>query len=238
MRGGGGMITVAIVEDEETNTRHLKSMLEQFGRENGKSFVISCFSNGINFISDYTANYDLVFMDIDMPHMNGIETARLMRKLDEDAVLVFVTNLAKYAIRGYEVAAADFLVKPVEYGVFCTKLKKVLKHVKSGDEPLLVVKSSLGKAKVLLSDIYYISVAGRYVMLHTKNGDVLMRISMKELEKQLKQYNFVRCDTSSMVNLAYVTTVNRDSAEVNGVSVPCSRNRRKALLDAFTLYLR
>ncbi len=232
------MITVAIVEDEEANTRHMKSMLEQFGKENDISFVISCFSNGINFISDYTANYDLVFMDIDMPHMNGLETARLMRKLDEDAVLVFVTNLAKYAIKGYEVAAADFLVKPVEYGVFCAKLRKVLKHVKTGDEPLLLVKSALGRAKVLLSDIYYISVTGRYVTLHTKNGEMLMHISMKELEKQLENYHFVRCDTSSMVNLAYVTAINKDSAEVNGVAVPCSRNRRKALLDAFTLYLR
>ncbi len=75
------MITVAIVEDEEANTRHMKSMLEQFGKENDISFVISCFSNGINFISNYTANYDLVFMDIDMPHMNGLETAEAVNAI-------------------------------------------------------------------------------------------------------------------------------------------------------------
>ncbi|MBP5242385.1 MAG: LytTR family transcriptional regulator, partial [Clostridia bacterium] len=121
---------------------------------------------------------------------------------------------------------------------FSVKMEQALKRMKLNDEPFLIVVSRLGLSKVYLSQIYYITVHGRYVMLHTKMGEFELKKSMKELEKELGNRNFVRGDNSSMVNLRYVTAINEDGAVVNGEIIPYSRNRKKALLDAFTLYLR
>ena len=232
------MIRVAIVEDQEETRLELQKMLMKFGQEKEISFRFALFSNGVNFISDYTPQYDLIFMDIDMPLLNGLETAKLLRKLDSDVGLAFVTNLGKYAIAGYDVGAIGFIVKPLNYATLSVKLQRILTKVHEEAEPYMTVSSKTGVIKVALSDIYYISVNGRYVTLHTKTGDIEEHKSMKQMEKELEAHDFIRCDNSSMVNLKYVSEINANGAIVNGQLVPCSRSGRKVLLDAFTLYLR
>lgn len=232
------MFKVAIVEDDAACLAALKEVLDRYGREMGEDFDVKSFCNGIDFVSDFSACYDIVFMDIDMPHMNGFETAKLMRKADSRVALIFVTNLARYAIKGYEVDADDFIVKPVSYDVFAPKLTRVISKINRAAEPYLIVTTRMSKARVYLSEIRYITVQKRYVVLHTKDEEIEMHISMKELEERLKGSSFVRGDNSSMVNLMYVTSVTQEGAIVDGKLIPCSRNRRKALLDAFTLYLK
>ena len=232
------MIRVAIVEDSKENAQQLKAMVERYGKENGIAFHFSTFSNGVDFISDYLPQYDLIFMDIDMPLLNGLETTKILRKLYGGVPLVFVTNLEKYAINGYDVGAIGFIVKPLNYATLSVKMHRFMDMIKEEPEPYLVVSSKAGVLKVNLSDVYYITVDGRYVVLHTKTGEIDLHKSMKLLEKELSSYNFVRCDNSSMVNLKYVSMVNSQGAVVNGIVVPCSRNGRKVLLDAFTMYLR
>lgn len=232
------MIRVAIVEDSGETSQQLKSMIERFGKEYGKSFQFSMFSNGVNFISDYTPQFDLILMDIDMPLLNGLETSKILRKLDKDVPLVFVTNLEQYAISGYDVGAIGFIVKPLNYATLSVKMNRFVGMLREEEEPYLVVSSKSGVRKVNLSDIYYISVDGRYVILHTKAGEIELHKSMKQMETELASQNFVRCDNSSMVNLKYVSMVGSQGAIVNGMVVPCSRSGRKVLLDAFTMYLR
>lgn len=233
------MIRVAIVDDDEKYATKLKGMLTSYGREKGEEFCVSTYTNGLNFIGEYTAEYDMVLMDIDMPHLDGMETAKLLRKMDSRVAVMFVTNLANYAIKGYEVDAVDFIIKPIDEQMFYSKLNRILPKIqRSESEPFVMVTTRLGCVKVYLSEIYYVTVQGRYVLLHTQKGNMEMHVSMKELEKMLERYHFVRGDNSSMVNLMYVTAVTNDGALVNGELIPASRNRRKALLDAFTLYLR
>ena len=232
------MIRVAIVEDSKETALQLKGMIERFGKENDRTFQFSMFSNGVDFISDYSPQYDLILMDIDMPLLNGLETSKILRKLDRDVALVFVTNLEKYAINGYDVGAIGFMVKPLNYATLSVKMHRFLDMLREEKEPYLVVTSKGGVLKLNLSDIFYITVDGRYVVLHTKSGEIEHHKSMKLMEKELSPFDFVRCDNSSMVNLKYVTMVNAQGAVVNGQVVPCSRNGRKVLLDAFTMYLR
>ncbi len=232
------MTRVAIVEDSQETRQKLKSMIERYGRENNRAFQFSLFSNGVDFISDYSPQYDLVLMDIDMPLLNGLETSKILRKLDQDVPLVFVTNLEKYAINGYDVGAIGFIVKPLNYATLSVKMHRFMGMLKEEAEPYVVVSSKSGLLKVNLSDVYYVTVDGRYVVLHTKNGEIEHHKSMKQMEAELTPHDFVRCDNSSMVNLKYVSMVNNLGAVVNGDVVPCSRNGRKVLLDAFTMYLR
>lgn len=232
------MINVAIVEDESDDALRLKGIVLRYGEEHGVDFRVTCFSNGIDFISDYTAEHDLVFMDVAMPHMTGFDAAERLRALDKNVALVFVTNLARYAIKGYEVDACGFIVKPVDYASFKPKLGAIVERIKKSDEPYMLIDSRDGKMRVFYSDIYFITVHGRYTILHTRTGNYELRVSMKELEKQLFESDFVRNDNSSMVNLMHVSSVGAEGAVVHGELVPCSRNGRKTLLAAFTHYLK
>ena len=105
------MVNIAVVEDNEREREILTEYLKRFSPQ----FAIEVFSSAVIFLTDYTPKYDIVFMDIDMPCLDGMSAAAKMRKLDDRTCLIFVTNLAKYAIKGYEVQAFDFMVKPLTY---------------------------------------------------------------------------------------------------------------------------
>ena len=227
---------IAIVDDENESMNTLCGYVEQFGKEENAAFSIIKFCTGIDFISEYTADYDIIFMDIRMPLMSGMETARRLRTLDESVPLIFVTNLEKYAVKGYEVNAFDFLVKPVSYYAFKTKFARAVQSAKKHKGRELCVKTDVGVAKVNVKDIFYAEVTGRYVTLHTKQGNLEFKRSMKDTEEILKEDGFVRCDNSFLVNLSYVTNIDKQSAMVAGDSVPVSRARRKFFINALTLF--
>ena len=118
------MLRIAIVEDEASVRETLKSYIERFSEETGEHHVISEFQDGDEILDGYSAEYDLILLDIQMKRIDGYETAKKIRALDEDVILVFVTNMADYAIKGYGVRAMDFILKPVEY----VMLRQVLKE--------------------------------------------------------------------------------------------------------------
>lgn len=120
------MKNIAIIEDEEEALARIRGYLERFSSESGESFRIVVYGNAIDFLEKYKPNYDIVFMDIKLPNMDGMEAAKKLRALDRFVALVFVTNMKQFAVKGYEVDALDFIVKPVKYPDFVLKLQRVL----------------------------------------------------------------------------------------------------------------
>ena len=125
------MWKIAIVEDEPKEAKRLEANLLRFAEENGETFELSHFSNAILFLTNYRPLYDLVFMDIEMPGLNGMEAAFRLRETDPVVKLIFVTNMAHYAAKGYEVAAFRFLIKPVSYQSLSLSMKPALLQLKS-----------------------------------------------------------------------------------------------------------
>ena len=128
------MYHIAIVEDEATFIEQLIEYLHQFEEENHVEFKVSVFQDGAEILKDYKNEYDAIFFDIEMPKVNGMQAAEQIRDMDDDVVIMFITNMAQYAIQGYSVGALDFVMKPINYYTFSMKLKRVLKRVEKKDK--------------------------------------------------------------------------------------------------------
>ena len=142
---------VAIVEDEVQSQEILKRCLDKYARAHNIIMESVVFKSGLDLVSEYAADYDVIFMDIMMSFMDGIETAKVLRKLDERVPLIFVTNMPKFAIKGYEVDALGFLIKPVSYADFAQKMDKVVTRLNKSEKQALCVKLDIGIAKVFIS---------------------------------------------------------------------------------------
>lgn len=112
------MLSLAVVDDEQSSIDLLCSYLSRFCRANQMEHTVKTFQSGGAFLWSYSPVYDVIFLDIELGSANGMDIARQIRKTDENTIIIFVTQLAQYAVEGYQVDALDFMVKPLEYYSF------------------------------------------------------------------------------------------------------------------------
>ena len=228
------MLHIAIAEDEPAFAQQLEKNLERFGKDNYIEFKLSLFSDGASLVEHFTTEWDLLLLDVDMPGMDGISAARCIRDRDPEVPIMFITNLAQYAIRGYEVDALDYVLKPVSYYSLAMKLKKALRLVRRKDSRSIMLNREGDVVRLPLSHLYYVEVFGHQLRYHTSEGEFTQTgsRSLAAVEKELSSCGFARCHSSYLVNLRYVDAVETDAVRVIGKSLPISRNRRKSFLQA------
>lgn len=231
------MFNVAIVEDEISAADIIEKFLEKFGRETDECFSIRRFSSAVEFLQDYKSYHDMVFMDINMPGMDGMTASRKLREIDPNVVLIFVTNMARYAVGGYEVGAFDFIVKPVSYANFAMKLRRALKAISRRDEKTVLISGKTNTRKVYVSHIRYVEVMNHVIVYHTTDGDIQTTGTMKAVTQNLKDAPFALCNQSYFVNLEYVNGINAEGVMVDGEVLPISRPRKREFLRALNLYV-
>lgn len=231
------MIRAAIVEDDESYQEQLKRYIQRYEEESGERICVSVFNDGDEIIDNYAGNYDIIFLDIEMHRMNGMDAARRIRKLDSGVVLIFITNMVQYAIQGYEVQALDYVLKPIKYFAFSQEMEKAMKKLKSDKGKYLSISQGQGIVKVDTRDISFLESQGHNIIVHTSNGDYTFRETMKEMESRLTDIHFVRCNSGYLVNLEYVEYVEKNTVCVRGEKLQISRPRRREFMAELTNYL-
>ncbi len=232
------MIKIAIIEDEPSDRARLKELLSHVAETEEQQFLIDEFETAMQFFVKYQPVYDLVLMDIELPEMDGMEAARRLRKLDKQVLLVFVTNMAQYAIKGYEVDALDFILKPVDKYSFLLKMQRVLARIPNRENDCIVVNTdALETVALAIPSIKYVEVNGHYVVYHTRDGNYTQYATLKSVEESLSDDNFVKCSRCFLVNLAYVDSICKDEVRVGDERLFISRPQKKAFLNAFSDYI-
>ena len=231
------MYHIAIVEDEIEFRVQLQEYLKQYQKENNVQFKISTFGDGAEILEDYQQLYDIILLDIEMPKINGMEAAEQIRKQDADVVLMFITNMASYAIHGYEVGALDFVMKPINYYTFAMRMTRALKRAKQKEQQQILLTLSDGVKKFGINQIHYIEVQNRMLHYHTDEGEYVVRGTMQSVEQMLAPYPFVKCNHWYIVNLMHVSEVKKNVAVVGNDELEISRRNRTAFLKALTEYV-
>ena len=123
------MLRIATVEDDTNDLEALRTHLSRYEKENGLKFQVTEFRDGEDIVTDYSADYDLILMDIEMAFLNGMKAAEKIRELDKDVIIIFITNMPQYAIQGYKVNALDYMLKPISYFSFSESMGRALHRV-------------------------------------------------------------------------------------------------------------
>lgn len=225
------------MEDDKDYVEVLKKYFAAYEKESCDKFNISIFGDGLAFLDGYGQGADIILMDIEMPHLNGMDAARRLRATDGTVNIIFVTNLAQYAINGYEVDACGFMVKPVSYAAFCMQLNKTLNRIKLREESEVVLKGKGAMHRVPVNSIFYVEAVGAELFFHTSGGTISARGPLYKFAEGLAAGNFAFANNCYFVNLRYVSAINKDTVTVNGEELKISRGKKKSFTDAFTNYL-
>ena len=235
------MIRIAIAEDSEMERSKLLRYLKRYEQENGCAFEIEMYENGADIVSAYRPGIDILLLDIEMPVLDGMRTARIIREKDRKVVIVFVTNLAQYAVQGYEVEALDFIVKPLDWNVFSFRMTRILSRLErrrsEAGYSFAVKADSGGMQRIEIPDLLYVEVSHHDLTYHTVSGDFTTRGTMREAENQLLDHGFCRCNQCYLVNLRYVTAVNDEMVSVGSARLRISRSKKKELIKALSEFV-
>ncbi len=230
------MVNIAIVEDEQKHIEILQDYLKQYSDEHKVAFSVTCFKDGLDIIEKYDANTDIVFLDIQMKHLDGMSAAKKIREYDPNVVLIFITSTVQYAVQGYQVDALGYVLKPVSYVQFVQLVDKAINRIEVKNKKNYIGFSTTERqVKLETSQIKYIESQRNYVIIHTNEEDYITAGPLKKYEEMLKPYGFSKCHNAYIVNFAYVYAVDHDEVVLSDDKrIPISRARKKDFMGELT----
>lgn len=231
------MVRIAIVEDEVQSAKQLREYVDRFSQQSGEAFDVTEYADGDELVEGFHAQFDIILMDVEMPFLDGMTAAELIRKNDPQVVIIFITNMAQYAIRGYAVDALDYVLKPVSYFAFSQRLERAITRLKSRVRKYIAVPVKGGVRKLDTSEIYYVESRDHDLTFHTRSGSFHASVTMRQAEEQLAGAHFFRGNNSYLINLEHVDGIQDGCAVVRGELLKLSRPRKNAFLEALSDYM-
>lgn len=234
------MIRIAIVEDEVEYRENICNCLNTIQTESGFSFSITTYGDGLRFLTDYHEQFDLVLMDVGLPDLNGMTVAQKLRERDQNVLLIFITSMAQFALKGYSVRALDYIVKPFSYDEFALKMRRAVGEVAKKKNDIFPISTENGKVFLSVSDIAYIEVKGHKLIFHKIDGEKIEnkgRFSLTKAEEQFGRDGFIRCNNSYLLNPRYIQKIGKDMVSIADAEIPISRLMRNKFMEQLATYL-
>lgn len=228
------MIRIAVVEDEDHYREQLVEYLRRFEQDKRVNLEIETYSDGDGIVENYKGQFDIILLDVQMKFMDGMSAAEEIRKMDAEVVIIFITNMPQFAIKGYAVDALDYILKPISYFQFSERLKRAIDRMEKRESYYITIRVKEGIKRLKVSDIFYVENQGHNLIYSTIDGEFMTTGTMKDLEQELSSFNFFRGHRGFLMNLEHVEGLKGNEAIVKGIELPVGRTRRKALLEALS----
>lgn len=229
------MMRIGVVEDDPLHMRALTGYLERYGQDREVEIEVATFTDGADLLESYRPVYDILLLDIQMAGTDGLAAARAVRRSDPAVVIIFITSAPQYAIRGYEVSALGYLLKPLPYASFLHEIDRARAVLDRHEGTSLVLKEGVGVQRVPVRDIVYLESVGHRITVHLVDGEVTVNGTLKEMEPRLEPHGFYRSNSCYIVNLGHVVGVqDQDSLMSTGQALRVSRPRKKGFMRALT----
>lgn len=232
-------IKIAIVDDEQDCRKDLLKVLSNyFNKHHEESFKFKEYSSGEEFLKDSTISFDVIFLDIEMNKINGMDVAHEIRKNNDFVIIVFVTRLISYAIEGYSVGAFDYVLKPFNEQDFDLKMEKIIKKLETNElDKSILIKTNYKDRIVKIGDIRYVEVIGHNILFHTKTEVISSWGSLNEIISQINSDSFASCNRCYYVNFNYVTGIEGFNLFLGNDVIQISRYKKNEFLSELTKYL-
>lgn len=233
------LVRVAIVEDEAELRDYYGKMVETWGKARNLRLIITFVESSEEYLFKYDRQdiFDIIFLDICMKNMNGMELAHEIRKFDRNVQIVFITGKAEYVFEGYEIGAVRYLIKPVEERELAKTLDACMERLGSNREDYLTIKYQGENLRISRSEIMFVKVDGHYLQMKTVDKVYEWKDSLKEMIGKLDSERFVMANRSVVVNLEFVNKITREECILeNGEAIPVSRGAYGSLNEAFMKY--
>lgn len=229
------MLKIALCEDEQLQRESIKNYIDMSLLN--KNYEIFEFKSGEELIANYPQNLDILFLDIQMEKINGMDTARKIRTFDNNVEIIFITGIWDYVQEGYEVRAYRYIIKPIDFNSFKTQLNLCIKEIENQKRPSIVVTYKGEVNKIDIGSIVYIETDNRNTLIHTKEKSYRANMGISKLEKYLEGSTFFRCHNSFLINLEYINKIGQDSVFLEEYEIQVSRHKMKELKIQFTSFL-
>lgn len=221
---------IIIVEDEVSCCQQLKECLKNWGRKHNIPIAATCYESGDELLRHNLQNTRLIFMDIDLPGLTGMETAQNLRKSNYKGHIIFLTAYSEHVFDGYHVRALDYLLKPITPEVLENCLTPILHEQKSSS---YILRTAASIEKIPYSRIIAFATQGHYIDIITEEQTFRQKISLKTLRQQLPE-NFVQCHRTLIVNINHVTKLDGKNLYLTNQTVyPISKPYMDSVQNAF-----
>lgn len=234
-------ILVVVLEDEEKDCARLKSHIKRYSQEHSVDIEIVTFQNGLDLLKNYSGDFDILFVDIEIPGMDGMKVSEKVRQIDALIPIIITTNMAQYAIKGYEVDALGFIVKPLPFSMLSYYLARALtkcqRNKKLKQNSVITITTASGSMKQLYVDeIRYVVKEKNYIVYDLRSGEQIKeRGTMKDIIPRFENTTLKQCTSGCLINLRYIEQkVGNEvylSDTVFSIAMPFRKTFTKELMD-------
>lgn len=239
------LLRIACCDDETQNKEIIEKYVRQLEIQVDEEFVFDFYVSGAVLLEKMEREkdfYDVIFLDMEMPEINGIELAKKIRNIaSKDVIISFLTSYPQYMQQSFGVQAFQYLLKPLSYEEFKTEILRTIDFIKKDDQSLLFVNKDNGEEVVIrLKNIITIEkMKGSAVMEITKERDIVYaRGNLSDYEQILRDNHFIRVSRNCMVNMQYIHSFyEREIKMITGKRVEMSRRKVTEIKEIFTKYL-